>query len=171
MIGYTVEIKGLSEQLAKLNGYSAIADRRLTDAMQRSVVGLQSGIREEWPVFMGLSRNSIASSVAREGPGSIVGKVGSTMKDATYPAVIEFGRRAGAPPPPPGALDRWVELKKGVRGAQTARAAFLVGRKIAKEGIHGKFIFKRTFEAQRGQIESYFAIALQLIAEDLRNGR
>ena len=71
--------------------------------MLGAVIGLQFGIREEWPVFMGLSRNSIASQVTREGLGSIVGKVGSTMKEAIYPAVIEFGRRPRAPRPPPRA--------------------------------------------------------------------
>jgi len=170
MIGYEIEIHGMEQQLSKLAQYPQISERRLTEAMQKSVISLESAIKPLTPVGVtGRLRNSIASEVNREGPLSIVGKVGSTLSGEEYPAVMEFGRRPGASMPPYGEgspLARWVHIVMG-----DAVSVFVVARSIATKGIKGKKFMKEGFEKSKGKIQSFFDQALEQIAKDLENGR
>jgi hypothetical protein len=164
---YDIEIKGLAEQIKALKAYDEISTQELVTAMNQSVVTLESAIKPLTPVFRGRLRGSIASQVIREGPGSIVGKVGSTLKDEEYPAVMEFGRRPGAKMPPPSALERWVHLVLGVPTSEARGVAFTVARGIARKGIKGRRFMRRGFEASKGKIKDYFDQALQRIADRL----
>lgn len=166
-VGYDIELKGFAEQIKKLNAYDEISTREVTTAMEQSVTTLESAIKPLTPVFRGRLRGSIASQVIREGPGSIVGKVGSTLKDEDYPAVMEFGRRPGAKMPPPSALERWVHLVLGVPTSEARGAAFTVARAIARKGIKGRRFMQRGFEASKGKIKDYFDAALERITERL----
>jgi len=170
MIGYEIEIRGLEEQVAKLGRFDEISDRRLSTAMSKLVIGIESEARQHWPVGVtGRSRNSIASQVVREGPGSIVGKVGSTLVGEVYPAVVEFGRKPGKAPPP-GALDRWVHIVLGISNDEAPGVAYLVGRAIARRGIKGRFVFKKAWAKMKPVVERNFAVALDEITEDLSLG-
>lgn len=164
---YEIEVKGLQEAVAELGRFDEVADKHLMKAMKQGTTTIVSEVRPLTPVFMGLLRNSIASEVIREGPGSIIGKVGSTLKDEEYPAVMEYGRKPGATMPPPEKLERWVHLKLGVPEEKAHGVAFTVARAIARRGIAGKFFLKRGFEAAQGRVERYFAQALEAIANEL----
>ena len=167
MVGYEIEIRGMDEQLKRLGRFSQIADRRLGTAMRQSVSTIVAEVRPLTPVGVSARlRNSIGSEVRQEGPLSIVGRVGSSLSDEVYPAVMEFGRRPGSMPPP-GALVRWVHLRLRVPEEEAGRVAFLVARKIGKRGIPGKFFMKRGWQKSRPRVERYFDQALQLIANDL----
>lgn len=166
LIAYEIEINGLAEQIKRLNGYDALADRHLTHAMNQSVVTLESAIKPLVPVFRGRLRGSIASQVIRQ-PDSVVGKVGSTLKAETYPVVMEFGRKPGAKMPPPSALERWVHLVLGVPDDQAPGVALTVARSIARKGIKGRRFMQRGYEASKTAIVRYFSVALQKIADDL----
>lgn len=175
MIEYEGEILGLEEQLKKLKAYSQIADKHLMRAMHLSVITLERNIIPLVPVGVsGRLRNSIASEVKHEGPLSIVGKVGSTLRNEEYPAVMEFGRRPGAKQPPAHALVRWVHLVMGVPlspPGKLKRAARNVARAIGARGIKGKKFMEKGFKQSQGAILNYFDAALQAIAKDLENGR
>ena len=169
MIGYEIELHGLEEQLAKLAQFDRIADKRLVTAMHQATITVESAVRPLAPVGVsGRLRNSIASQVTHEGPLSVVGKVGSTLKDEVYPAVMEFGRKPGKMPPYSEGtpLARWVHLVLG-----DAIGAFVVARGIGRRGIKGKFFMKRGWEQSKGRVQGFFETALQLIAKDLENGR
>lgn len=172
MIGYHVEFKGYKEQLAKLRDYNRIADKHLKSAMTRSVVALESAIVPEVPVGVSARlRNSIASEVIHEGPLSIIGKVGSTLKNEIYPIVMEFGRRPGARMPPPAALERWVHLQLKVPAKDAPGVAFLVARAIAIRGIRKREYMKKGWEKTKERVYAFFDTALQAIAKELENGR
>ncbi len=165
---YEIEIKGLDEQLKKLNAYGEIADRELSTAAQQSVIAVESAVRPLVPVGVsGALRQSIISEVKREGVGgSIIGRVFSSL-DSPYPAVMEFGRRPGAAMPPPDALVRWVHLKLGVPDEQAPGVAFTVARSIARKGIAGRRFMQQGFEKVKGQVDQFYARALERIAQAL----
>jgi hypothetical protein len=164
LIGYEIEIRGLDEQLRKLKQADVIIDRRLTEAMTRTVLTVESAVKPLVPVFRGRLRGSIGSQVKRDGPGSIIGTVGSSLQEA-YPAVMEFGRRPGAAAPPSAALSRWAHLVLG-----DASLAFVVARAINSKVIKGRFFMKRGYERVKGQIVGFFQDALDHIAKDLSIG-
>lgn len=167
MIGYEIEIKGMDEQLRRLGQFEQVASRHLTTAMNQSVLTLVAEVRPLVPVGVSARlRNSIASEVRNEGRLSIVGVVGSTLKDEVYPAVMEFGRKPGRMPPP-DALERWVHLKLRVPAEEARGVAFLVARKIGAHGIKGKFFMKHGWEKARPRVLHYFEQALERIAHDL----
>ncbi len=170
MAGYDLEIEGLSEALTKLNAYDELSTQHLTRAMTQSVVALESAIKPLVPVFRGRLRGSIGSQVMQE-VGSVVGKVGSTLKSEDYPAVMEFGRRPGAKMPPPSALERWVHLVLRVPNENARGVAYTVARSIARRGIKGRRFMARGYEASQGIIQQYFSDALTALTEALSNGR
>jgi hypothetical protein len=165
LVGYDVEMIGLEDQLRRMRGADALIDKELTQAMTQSVLTLEARIKPLTPVFRGRLRGSIGSQVRREGVGSIVGIVGSSLNEV-YPAVMEFGRRPGAAGPPSGALERWAHLVLG-----DGRLAYVVARSIHRKGIKGRQFMKRGFEAGKGAINQFFAHALERIAQGLSNGR
>jgi hypothetical protein len=186
---YEVEIKGLDEQIKRLNAYDAVSTRELTTAMSLSVKTLESAIKPLTPVYRGRLRGSIASEVKQEGVGSIVGRVGSNLKSEEYPAVMEFGRKPGSFPPLEP-LIRWVHLKqiagtyrvkatktgkhtrvgnKDVQASQDRQAAYAIARSIAKKGIKGLHFMSKGFDASKMQINEYFTQALQRITDALEN--
>jgi hypothetical protein len=168
---YEVEIKGLEEQIKRLNAYDANSTQELTTAMNQSVVTLSNAIVNSpfMPVYRGRLKGSIASEVKQEGVGSIVGKVGSTLKSEEYPAVMEFGRKPGAAFPPLEPLMRWVHLVLGVPNEEAKGVAYVVGRSIARKGIKGRRFMQKGFEASKAQIVDYFEQALKRITDALEN--
>lgn len=171
MISYEVEIVGLQEQLARLAKYDQIADKHMVKAMQQSVTTIESAVKPLVPVGVsGRLRNSIASEVKTEAAGSIVGKVGSTLRGEVYPSVMEFGRKPGRMPPP-SALERWVQLKLGVEPARVRGVAFQVARAIGRRGIKGKFFMKKGFEQSQAKVLQYFNSALTAITEELAGNK
>jgi hypothetical protein len=170
-VAYELEILGLDEQLEKLKRFSAIADPELMRAMGQSVISIRNEVVPLTPVGVN-SRliDSIASQVTHEGPLSIVGRVGSTLKGEIYPEVMEFGRKPGRMPPP-SALERWVHIVLKVEDKEAAGVAFRVARAIGRRGIKGKFFMKRGWEKARPAVLRYFETALNRIAEGLSNGR
>lgn len=151
--------------------YDRLANRHLERAMSKSVKTIEGGARKTWPVgISGRSRNSLASTVFYEA-SDLVGVVGSTLGSEIYPKVIETGRKPGSKAPPPGALDRWVELVLKVPANEIRGVAYLIGRKIARRGLVGKFPLRRAYFAARAKISSFFTVALADIVRDLLRGR
>ncbi len=164
MLSYQLEFRGLDEQLAKMDGYSAMAMRHLGRAMLAGVLTLEGEWKQASPVgATGRYRQSITSRVSSLG-SDVVGRV--TAGVAIYPGVQEFGRRPGTAPPP-GALDSWVRRVMGVSEEEAPRVAFLVGRKLKRRGMAGRGYARKAFESAKSKIEGFFVRALQRIAEGL----
>jgi hypothetical protein len=78
---------------------------------------------------------------------SVEGRSLTIYNQAPYAAVIEHGRRPGGRMPPVKALVPWVRRKLGVGDAEAQSVAFLVARKIARDGTPGKQILSRAEDA------------------------
>lgn len=165
-----IRIDGMPQLLRRLREGDKVVVRELTNAMDASVKVVEANVKPLTPVGVsGRLRNSIASKVEVQ-PGSVVGKVGSTLTGEQYPAVMEFGRRPGAAMPPPSALLRWVELRMGVRGAAAMHTAVRLARSIARKGIKGKRFIKQGAEKSMAFITQRFGEALRRMGVELSRG-
>lgn len=164
---FGIEVKGAEELMKLFSNFKAVANRRLLQAMQKSVLTIENAVSPLAPVGVsGRLRGSIASEV--EGVGSeIVGRVGSNLRDEVYPKVMEHGREPGRMPPPE-ALERWVHLKLGVPTDEAPGVAFVVARNIARRGIKGRFFLRRGWEKAQKRVIEYFKRAQELIVKDLK---
>jgi hypothetical protein len=159
---YDIDLSDLEKQLKTLERYDEIAARHLTGAMQQSVIILEGSAREFAPVYQGRLRQSIGSEVVRDAaPGSIVGRVGSSLRGEVYPLVMELGRPPGKMPLVE-ALRRWAHLVLGDEGL-----AFVVARAIGRRGIKGRFFLKQAFEKNQARIGQFFTDALAALAKEL----
>ena len=78
-------------------------------------------------------------------PGNVLGvRVTVSKVTEVYGAVMELGRKPGAPGPPLAPIKEWVRRKLGLQGKELDSAAFLIRRKIHVKGIEPRHFFKRT---------------------------
>lgn len=152
---YEIEVRGFAKVRARLDGFGALAFARMRRAMSAAVVTIEGEWKRTSPVgATGRYRQSIASEVRSAG-SDIVGRVGSPV---TYAAVQELGRRPGTAPPP-GALDSWVRRVMGISDEDAPRVAFLIGRKLKRHGMPGRFYGRRAFERVRRRVIAFFSNA------------
>lgn len=162
--------KAADDLIKRFVRYDEISDRHLRIAMNKSVVKIEGRAKKNAPVGVSSRlRNSLASEV-KSMPGSIVGRVGSTLKGEVYPAVIERGRKPGSMPPS-SALVRWVRIRLKVPAKQAKSVAFLVARKIGRRGIMGRFFLRKAWFASKRQVDGYFSKALKAITKELAHGK
>jgi hypothetical protein len=183
---YQIQTHGLTELTARLNGSGKTLNRHLKRAMNKSVILVVSNVRPLVPVGVsGRLHNSIGSEVIENGIGDITGRVGSSLKDEEYPAVMEYGRKPGSMPPWE-ALVRWVHVKhiagtysvkthkrsgeKNTQQAEDESAAFAIARKIAREGIQGRHFMQEGFDKSIPQIEQFFEQAAVDFATEIEGG-
>ncbi len=185
MIEYDVTFHGFEEQLEKLAKFDHFHQKRFETAMDQSVIVVESAVRPLVPVGVsGRLKNSIGSEVQVESIGSIVGRVGSSLKNEEYPAVMEHGRRPGTMPPP-DKLVRWVHVKRlsgtysikshrrqGGKARQEAEdweVAFMIARAIKARGITGKHYMRDGFQKSMNQVIRFFEQAAKLLTQDIAN--
>lgn len=82
-----------------------------------------------------------------------------------YGEALEYGRSPGKYPPRKP-IQAWVEKKLEVSGKEAKAVAFLVARKIAKQGTKGAHMYEKTLEENKERVISI----LNKIPEDIVNG-
>lgn len=199
VVSVTVEEHGLREQLERLAGFDQAANRRFQGAMYHAVAamkqelvsdlvtlaeqnrgemagGVGSDITPLAPVNPGAPQRMIGTAVAVNGPGDVIGVVGSHSKK-NYMQLVEEGRPSGKHPPA-ARLQDWAEKVLGVTPAPPRRTKkgreirdVSVGRAlahaIAQKGIRGTPTKEKTLARTKGKIEGIFEKALLEIAADL----
>jgi hypothetical protein len=185
-VGYSLEvnIRGLEEQIKKMGNFGPLLNTHLVRGMEAATKFTVSKIVPGVPVGVSSRlKNSIGSEIRTEGIGSIVGVVGSSLKDEEYPKVMELGRRPGAKMPPPEALVRWVHVK-GLAGTysvkthrrqggkakvaqQDLQVAFMIARAIARKGIKGRFYMKNGLDKARPSIAKFFKREMDEMMKEL----
>lgn len=166
---FEVRPEGMDELVRALGRYPEIAGQEVRKAMQQSVILVESNVKPFAPVGVSSRlRNSIGSEITGAGV-NIVGKVGSSMTDEKYPAVMELGLDPGTFPPP-GNLERWVHLQLGVPDDQAPGVAFLVARSIARKGIAARRYLQQGWQKSVGQVNQFFEAALRRIVERISRG-
>jgi hypothetical protein len=84
-----------------------------------------------------------------------------------YAAIVEAGRRPGRRPPP-GPIRLWVARKLSVPTSQVSRVAFLVARKIGRQGTEGAHMFERAAQALGPVAANRFEALMERIGRVLR---
>lgn len=102
------------------------------------------------PKPLGLLASSVRSEL-RDESGRAIGRVFLAPPADRYGLFVEVGTRPHFPPLAP--LERWVRKRLGVTDDRQAREiAFLVGRKIARRGTAGHFLFERAFQQNQARV-------------------
>lgn len=188
-IGYEYQISGMNELLEMLKEQPRLVNKHLRKAMRQATITLASAITPLVPVGVsGRLKNSIGSEIEDHGGGDIVGRVGSSLRNEAYPAVMEFGREPGHGVSAEGIeqLTRWVHVKHitGTYSVKTHRRmggkktqadedramAYAIARAIKARGIRGREFMKQGYERSQSKIDGYFVQALNNIVQELANG-
>jgi hypothetical protein len=166
-----VDVQGMKEQLSKLDGFDASADKHIKEAMEKSLIALRGAIVPNVPVGVsGRWRGSIGYEITGSIGSGITGTIGSSLTGEVYPEVIDLGREPGSMPPP-SELVRWVQLKLQPEAWKVYSVAFNVARAIAAHGIEGIHVMENGLKACQSAIDGYFRQAGDDISKDMQNGR
>lgn len=159
----TMRVEGLERLLAS-SAPEHLLGPPVTNAMNRSVIGISNVAKRYAPVDRGTLRARITYQVD-SAPIPKFGKVGVLGGGGTvevYGKTMEEGRRAGARMPPVSAIAAWLRRK----GSDAP--AFVVARNIARRGIQPKRFLGRALAEARAEVESHFARAAREIEERWR---
>ncbi len=158
---FEVEVLGLDEAIARLEAYDRISSEELERAMNESVKAIAATAAERAPKWSGNLANSMTSRVFSTA-SYIIGEVYSSASNPIYPLVMEYGRRAGAKPPPVEAIRPWVADKLGDESL-----AFVMARSIGRKGIKPHYFLKRSYQLTQSAVLGVFRLTLERIAQRL----
>ena len=94
--------------------------------------------------------------------GEVTGVVGTANP---YAVPVEMGTRPHFPPLAP--IREWVEARLGVSADEVDSVAFLIARKISREGTQGQFMFRNAFQRLTPNIEATMRSALGRVVQRL----
>lgn len=139
-----------------------VTNRFLTEAMTEATLLVEREWKEKVPKVSSLTAGSIISDVAST-PVGVLGVVGSSQASALF---LELGTKAHMPPVE--ALVPWVKAVLGITEPKEAKSvAFLVARKIARDGTEAKRPLERAVDATQAQIVAMFERASERIVNHL----
>lgn len=131
-------------------GLKGIVDEELRAATRLSI-----GIaKEEVAARTPTSSGNLLKGWRTRLTGQNVSLRGELYNVRGYVQPVEKGSRPHWPPV--GALDAWVRRTLGVSGAEVARVAFLVSRKIAQRGTRARNMVRDGVRAARGPMRALF---------------
>lgn len=95
-----------------------------------------------------------------------------------YWKYIENGRRAGAKMPPLSVIENWINVRQIIPHSMTLKSgkqviptipqlSFLIARKIARDGIPARPLFKNSFEAAKKQ---FLEVIKEAVKQDIEEG-
>src|ERR1041385_3288880 len=124
-----LKIGGQLDKAAEFTSFfgGKIVQDNVTNELQK--IGLQSS-------------SELMKSITRQSNVSLTSLNYSTSvtSDQEYANVIETGRRPNQKAPPPDRILKWMTI---VGREPTAEGAYLIGQKIARDGIQGKHPFEK----------------------------
>jgi len=185
---FQIEMTGFDEEMRRLEKFPQVAQRELIRAMEQSVRVVEAEVKPLTPVGVSsMLRNSIGSEVMASLGGTIIGRIGSSMKNEVYPKVMEFGREPGHWISPEGmeSLIRWVHVK-GLAGTystktrrrkgsqfnqlvEDATVAGAIAMAIYRRGIKGRHFLSGGFNRANGRVIGFFESAMMRIAKQVMN--
>lgn len=158
------KMSGKLLQGAKAN--ETVVNREITAAMHASTQMFRGLIIPATPVGVsGILRGGTAAAVSTSANAySIEGRV---FNPSAYGLPVELGRGAGKRQPPSSALELWVRRKLGVPENRVKSVAFLVARKIGRQGTKAVEMFTKAFAQGKATADRYFDRAASRIASEL----
>lgn len=161
----SISIAGLDAFARGLREAPAFVDQVLRETMTEATLLLQREWQERLPRASGLTAQSITSDVAST-PAGVLGLVASSQPSAVF---VELGTKPHMPPV--AAMVPWVKAVLGItEPKEVKRVAFLVARKIAREGTPAQRPMGRAVEVNQGQVLALFERAATRIANHLAGG-
>lgn len=144
----------------------AFTRRELLAATSEATLLLQGQWQENMPVGAnGLTRRSVISDVFTT-PAGVLGVVGSSQPSALF---VELGTRPHMPPV--AAMVPWVKAVLGIsEPKEVQRVAYLVARKIAREGTPAQRPMGRAVDDHEGQVLAMYERAAGRVAAHLAGG-
>lgn len=155
----TLELKGVEPLIRKL-------ERSAKEIESGAAIGISFGaaflhqevlkaIREVGAVASTDLLQSVTTSPVSITATGLTASVGS---NSPYAEVVERGRRAGSRMPPRDRILQWMVMK-GLEPSQAG--AYLIARKIARDGIIGKHPFQKGAERATGRINTLVGDAIR----------
>jgi len=163
-VGYEVTIKGLDEQMQKLERFAAVAQPELTQAMHNVLFMVEAGAKQNAPVGVtGELRSGIGSQVTYAAGTDVRGKVGAS---APHSAAVELGARPHFPPV--ANIAYWVDRKLGVQdGFEVYGIALAIARKIARVGQKKHPFLRPALEKNQARILDEFRGAAERVLKKM----
>lgn len=164
----TLSAPALATLQANYEKAPALTRQRLLGAMTGAVQHLEGEVKDEWPTGPSNSRQQITSDAFSTSAG-VLGVVGTP---SPYAPVIELGRKPGKGVSEAGreSIAEWAKFKLGVSEKEALGVAFLVSRKIKRQGIEAKRPFGKVLDRSTLQISRYFENAIAQLSTDLARG-
>lgn len=153
MLQLSAEIKIPNTPLSRGEAAEITAEETRA-ALEYGLVTIQAAIVPLTPIDQGFLRHGVQTSLTGE-PLNQTGRVFNPLAHA-WP--MEDGRLPGAWPPR-GPIEAWVRRKLHVPEGDVRSVAFLVARKIARDGTKAAHMFRDGFNARRGDVLARFAQA------------
>lgn len=122
----------------------AVAQRRIETFITSATLLVWREVQKHTPQGVYGYQGGLAGSIGHEvtGKGTMLVK-GRVFHTKPYGDVIEKGRGPGKGMPPPGTLERWIEVKFGVDAKTAKRLEYVVRRKIGQRGFEGAAMFEK----------------------------
>ena len=156
MMHYEVVVKGLDEQIRRLEAYDETSQKHLRRAISDSVKATARVTRQLAP--MGRTGRARAGVDHEVTGGQIAGDLAGRVVDRAFTGLwLEFGTRPHMPPSAKIAENLGVSRERG----------FIIAASIAWSGTRGKHFMYRAYVASKRLILTYFGDALERIAADL----
>lgn len=163
-MSYALRVDGLAAVQAALARFPGRMQQAMVATTEDVIDDLRAEVHERTPTTFGVLRNSLLG-VVQASPAGVLGVVGSPLEYAPYVelgtkphAVSKLGREA---------LAQWAIQKLGVSEKAAMGVAFLIARKIRREGTKGAFMFRDSLAAIEPQILAQFETAAQGVLDGL----
>ena len=140
-----VNLEGLDRLIRQ---YPEAAGRARISRLTEAMLLLERAVKKLTPVGAGPIhlRDTIFQRVVAGGQ-SAEGILGTPMQ---HGMPVEMGTRPHFPPVDP--IRHWVERKLGLSGSEAASVAFLIARKISREGTTGAGMFDKGFSENEASV-------------------
>lgn len=162
-----IDFSALTTLQGQLRQAPAVVREELLAAMTEADGKLEAQVKMFAP--RGASGDLQRSVIGEERQVGEFGVEGLVTSPLNYAPPVELGTRPHFPPVE--ALIDWVKAKLGITGDKEARSvAFLVARKISRQGTKGQKMFEGSLEHMTPEITAIFEAAQQRIAARILGG-
>ncbi len=155
-----IQVKGDAQR--RLEARADRLGKAIRQATAQSGAHVLAETRRASVVVTGTTRRGYQQQVVTYGNVTTT-RVASNQASA---AVAERGRRRGAKMPPVRALIPWVKKRWGLEGKEARRAAYVLARKIAREGIPARPVLKPALRNSRPAIRRIFVARIREALRD-----
>ena len=166
---YEIDYDALKGLQVAMERAPAVTMRELEAAVTEADVLLQREVIDGEAMQKAKASGLLAQSIFHTEEVSQNRVLGLVSTPLAYALPVEIGTKPHFPPLEP--LIDWVKVKLNISGEKEARGvAFLIARKISRQGTKGQRPFGQAFDANQEQVAAIFARAGERIAAAIPGG-